>query len=176
MKASLHRPLALALFVAVLASPAIADEQADRNAAVTAATDKAQQWLHAMDEGRYDEGWKESAEVVKEGRTEQGWIQEVSGPRQALGKPVMRELKQAQFTTQVRGAPQGEYVVAVYLTKFTNIPLAMETILLSHEDNDWRIGGYSIAEAPPGGLSTPGPGSPPAASPPAPAAQPKPKE
>jgi len=86
---------------------------------------------------------------------------------------VMRELKQAQFTTQVRGAPQGEYVVAVYLTKFSNIPLAVETVLLSHEDNDWRIGGYSIAEAAPSGASPSASGaSPPAA----PAPQLKPKD
>jgi len=176
MRATLDRTLTLALLVAALVSPAFADEQADRNAEIAAATDKAQQWLHAMDEGRYDEGWKESAAIVKEGRTEQGWIQEVSGPRQALGKTVMRELKQAQFTSQVRGAPQGAYVVALYLTKFSNIPLAMETVLLSREDNDWRIGGYSVAEAPPAGSSPPAPGSPPSAPPPVPAPQPKPKD
>ena len=161
------------LFAALLSSPALADEQADRSAALAAATQKAQQWLQAMDAHRYDEGWSESAAVVKEGRTEQGWIQEVSGPREALGKPVMRELKQAEFATQVRGAPQGEYVVAVYLTKFSNIPLATETILLSHEQGEWRIGGYSIAEAPAAGPSGT---APPAASPPAATPQPKPKD
>jgi hypothetical protein len=159
------------LAAAMLAPPARADEQADRNAAVAAATQKAQQWLAAMDAHRYDEGWKDSAAVVKEGRTEQGWIQEVSGAREALGKPLMRELKRAEFTTQVRGAPQGEYVVAVYLTKFSNIPPAVETILLSHEDNDWKIGGYSVAEATEPAPNAPAPAG--AAPPAAPQTTPK---
>ena len=170
MKATLQRTLALAALAAALAAPAHADEQADRNAALTAATQKAQQWLEAMDARRYDEGWKDSAAVVKEGRTEQGWIREVSGAREALGKPVMRELKRAEFTTQVRGAPQGEYVVAVFLTKFSNIPPALETILLSHEDNDWRIGGYAVSEASEAGASAPAGAAPP------PVPQPKPKD
>jgi hypothetical protein len=70
----------------------------------------------------------------------------------------------------VRGAPEGEYVTAVYLAKFTNIPLATETILLARENGQWRIGGYSIAEAPEAASSAPAPSEP--GSPP----QPKAKE
>jgi hypothetical protein len=159
------RALAFAAFaLAMLSPPALADEDADRAASVAAATLQADRWLRAMDDHLYSEGWNESASVVKEGRTEQGWIQEVSGPREALGKPVMREFKQAEYATHVRGAPEGKYVTAVYLTKFTNIPLATETILLSFEDGQWRVGGYSIQEAQPS--STP-------PSEPAPAAKPK---
>ena len=138
--------------LALISPPATADEQADRNAAIAAATKQADQWLNAMDEHRYTDGWDESATVVKEGRTEQEWVREVSGPREALGKLVMRELKRTDFSTRVRGAPEGEYVTAVYLAKFTNIPLAVETVLLTRESGQWRIGGYSIGEAgPPAG-------------------------
>jgi hypothetical protein len=142
--------LAVALLAAtVLAQPAVADEKADRGAAVTAATRQAEQWVRAMDEHRYAEAWKQQAAVVREGRTEREWVAEFSGPREALGKPVMRELKAAEFSTRMRGAPEGEYVTVVYLTKFTNIPLAAETILLSRENGQWLIGGYSIADAEP---------------------------
>jgi hypothetical protein len=144
------RAFVFVAFAFTLLSPAaLADEEADRVAAVAAASAQADHWLHVMDDHLYSEGWNESASVVKEGRTEQGWIQEVSGPREALGKPVMREFKHADYATQVRGAPEGKYVTAVYLTKFSNIPLVTETILLSFEDGQWRIGGYSIQAAPP---------------------------
>jgi hypothetical protein len=150
MSGALVRTLALASFaLALLASPAAADEQADRAAAIAAATRKADMWLRDMDEHRYSQGWNDSATVVKTGRTEQSWIQEIAGPREALGKPVMRELKRADFSTRVRGAPEGSYVTAVYLTKFTNIPLANEIVLLDLENGEWRIGGYSIEEAEP---------------------------
>ena len=142
--------LAFALLAAtVLAQPAGADEKADRDAAIAAATQRAERWVQAMDEHRYADAWTQQAAVVKEGRTEREWVAEFSGPREALGKPVMRELKAAEFSSRVRGAPEGEYVTVVYLTKFTNIPLAAETILLSRENGQWLIGGYSIADAEP---------------------------
>ena len=151
--------LAFALLVAAaLSQPAFADEKSDRDAAVANATREAEQWLRAMDEHRYNEAWKQQAAVVREGRTEQDWIKEFSGPREALGKPVMRELKHAEFSTRLRGAPEGEYVTVIYLTKFSNIPLAEEMVLLSRENGQWLVGGYSIADAepprPPGAPST----------------------
>ena len=159
MKTVILRAAALVgLALALLSTPTAADEQADRDAAIAAATKKAEQWLEAMDEHRYAEGWNESAAVVKTGRTEQSWIQEIGGPREALGKPLMREFKRAQFSNRVRGAPEGSYVTAVYLTKFTNIPPANEVVLLDLEDGEWRVGGYSIEDAdPPDTGSTPQP-------------------
>jgi hypothetical protein len=149
------RRTALALFAAgMLAQPVLA---ADTDAAVKAATEQAEQWLKAMDGHRYHEGWNEQASAVREGRTEQDWIDEVSGAREALGRPIMRQFKAAEFSTHVRGAPEGQYVLVVYLTKFGNIPLASETILMSLEDGQWLVGGYSIAEAeaPPGASAAP---------------------
>ncbi|HTS22821.1 MAG TPA: DUF4019 domain-containing protein [Casimicrobiaceae bacterium] len=134
--------------LALLSSAAAADEAADRSAAVAAATQEAQHWLQAMDEQRYAQGWSESAAVVREGRSEQEWVKEFGEPREALGKPVLRELKSADYSTRVRGAPEGEYVTAVYLTKFANIPVAAtETLLLTHENGEWRIGGYNLTPA-----------------------------
>ncbi len=166
MRLAIPARLAFALLAAAaLSQPALADEKVDREAAVAAATTEAEQWLRAMDEHRYNDAWKQQAAVVRQGRTEQDWIQEFSGPREALGKPVMREFKRAEFATRLRGAPEGEYVSVVYLTKFSNIPLAEETVLLSREDGQWLVGGYSIADAEP------------ARAPGAPAApQPKPKD
>ena len=67
-----------------------------------------------------------------------------------VGKATMRELKTAQFSTTVRGAPlTGEYVTISYLTKFASAPLATETLIVSKEaDGVWRIAGYNIAKAP----------------------------
>ncbi len=162
------------LALAMLSPHALADEQADRVAAVATATQEADQWLEAMDTRRYVDGWNESAAVVREGRTEQDWVQEFGAPREALGKPVMRELKRAEFSTRMRGAPEGEYVTAVYLTKFTSIPLVTETVLLTRESGHWRVGGYNVAPAPEAAPSSPPVSSPdasPGSTPP-----PKPKD
>src|ERR1051326_1681565 len=130
--ASAAHPILALLAAAMFAQPLLADEPtSDRAAAVAAATHEAEQWVEAVDGGRYADAWKQQSPAVKAGRTEPDWISEFAAPREGRGEPVMRELKRAEFSTRVRGAPEGEYVTVVYLTKFANIPLASETILLS---------------------------------------------
>ena len=132
----------------VLAGTAAADEEADRAAAVTAAEEEAMHWLDALDAGRHAESWNDAAAVMKEGRNQQEWIRDVASPRESLGKAVMRELRRAEFSTAVRGAPSGKYVTLVYLTQFAKAPPVSETILLTLEDDHWRIAGYRIERAP----------------------------
>ena len=138
----------LSLAAVLAGTPAAADEQSDRAAAVTAAKEQATQWLNALDAGRHAESWNDVAAVMKEGRNQQDWIREVANPRESFGKSVMRELQQAEFSTRVRGAPSGKYVTVIYLTQFVNAPPVYETILLTLEDNRWRIAGYSVERAP----------------------------
>lgn len=164
--ASLFRLTFALLLGAVIAQGPLAAEP-DRGAAIAAATEQAEQWLQAMDAHRWDDGWKQSAAVVREGRTQEDWVRDFGTPREALGKPVMREVKRADYSTAVRGAPEGEYVTAVFLTQFSNTPPATETVLLVLERGQWRVGGYDVAAAP---------DAPPASPPtPAPASQPQPQ-
>ena len=102
----------------------------------------------ALDAGRHAESWNDAAAVMKEGRNQQEWIRDIASPRESLGKSIMRELRQAEFSTAVRGGPSGKYVTLVYLTQFAKAPPASETILLTLEDDHWRIAGYSIERAP----------------------------
>jgi hypothetical protein len=141
--------------------PARADAPADHAAEVTAATEQAAHWLDALDAGRYDEGWSSLATVMTQGRTVDDFKADISGPREALGKPISRELRHAEFSTTVRGAPTGNYVTVSYLSQFSNAPPVFETILLTLEDRRWRIGGYSVAAAP----EAPAPAAPAAGAP-----------
>ncbi len=88
--------------------------------------------------------------MIKLGVTETEWVADLDAIRGQVGKTTMRELKNAQFSTTVRGAPStGEYVTLKYLTKFAQAPLATETLVVMKEaDGVWRIAGYNIAKAP----------------------------
>ena len=140
--------VALSFASALACPPAAADEVSDRGAAVAAATQEAAHWLDALDAHRYAEGWDESATVMKEGRTQEDWVRDIGSPRESLGKRVMREMQRAEYSTVVRGAPTGNYVTVTYLTQFANAPPALETILVTLEDDHWRIAGYSIGRPP----------------------------
>ncbi|MDQ2963356.1 MAG: DUF4019 domain-containing protein [Pseudomonadota bacterium] len=138
----------LGLAAALAGMPAAADEESDRAAAVTAAKEEAMHWLDALDAGRHAESWNDAAAVMKDGRNQQDWIRDVAHPRESFGKSVMRELQRAEFSTTVRGAPSGKYVTVIYLTQFARAPPVYETILLTLEDDHWRIAGYSVERAP----------------------------
>jgi hypothetical protein len=138
----------IALAALVAGTPARADEETERDAAVAAAKDEATHWLEALDAGRAVESWNEVASVMKTGRSEQDWIRDVMSPRETLGKSVTREMKSAEFSTSVRGAPQGKYVTVVYLTKFAHSTLVNETVLIMLEDDHWRVAAYSVGRAP----------------------------
>lgn len=144
------------LAAALAAIPARADEVADRAAAVTAATERATHWLDALDAGAYSESWKAVAAVMQEGRREEDWISDVAGPRAKLGQATRRALQHADFATTVRGAPQGNYVTATYLSQFAEAPPTVETVLLTLENGQWRVAGYNVApESSPTGPATP---------------------
>ena len=147
----------LSLAAVLAGTPAAADEESDRAAAVTVAKEQATQWLNALDAGRHAESWNDVAAVMKEGRDQQEWIREVANPRESFGKSVMRELQRTEFSTTVRGAPSGKYVTVIYLTQFAKAPPVYETILLTLEDDRWRIGGYSIDRAPEAAAPAPTP-------------------
>jgi Protein of unknown function (DUF4019) len=118
--------------------------------AVTAATEATDHWLAIVDSGKFGDSWQGTAKVFKLAVTESDWANDLDSIRGKLGKATMRELKTAQFSTTLRGAPStGEYVTISYLTKFANAPLAMETLVVSKEaDGEWRIAGYNIGKAP----------------------------
>ena len=147
MRAVTARVVALALLFLVAAFPA-AGADADAKAAVSAATDEAMHWLEQLDARRYPESWNDAAAVMKEGRTEKDWVEDIAGSREMLGKTVMRQLRHAEYASSVRGAPEGSYVTAEYLTQFSKAPPALETLLLTREEGRWRIAGYSIGRAP----------------------------
>jgi hypothetical protein len=130
------------------ATPGAADRE---NApAITAATAAGEKWLNALDSDNLLGTWQEAAEVFKLGVKQADWVADLEAIRTQLGKSTMRELKTAQYSTTLRGAPaRGDYVTITFLTKFANAPLAAETMIVSKEaDGVWRIAGYNIGKAP----------------------------
>jgi hypothetical protein len=134
----------------LMGSAAAADElQTEHAAAIAAATAQASQWLGELDAHNYAESRKQTAPVLQQRFTEEEWVREVGRPREALGRSLMREQEQAEFSTRVRGAVPGQYVTVIYLTQFANIPLTQEKVLVQLDDSgQWRIAGYDINRAP----------------------------
>lgn len=119
---------------------ASADEAKER-----AALAAAEQWLAAVDEGRYAATWKEAASYFRNAVSRDSWEQSMAAVRKPLGKRVSRTVKSAAYTTALPGAPDGEYVVIHFDTVFEHKAAAVETVTpMLDKDGQWRVSGYFI--------------------------------
>lgn len=134
----------LALCVSALAwlsGPAGADDAG----AVGAARQAAKTWLALVDGGRYAESWATASGLFRSSVPQQNWEAAVQGVRGPLGPLQSRHLRSATFARSLPGAPDGEYVVIQYDTRFRNKAAAVETVTPMHEaDGSWKISGYYI--------------------------------
>ena len=105
----------------------------------------AEAWLALVDAGNYAASWKTAAAYLKSVVKEKQWIATMSPVRKPLGKVVSRKLKSAEFTRELPGAPDGQYVVIQFTTEFANKASATETVTpMKEKDGQWRVSGYLI--------------------------------
>ena len=124
----------------VLGFPLHANEAAEKAALASATA-----WLALADEGKYSETWDQAAEYFKNALNKDQWIASLKGGRSPLGKAISRKLKSKMYTKTLPGAPDGEYVVIMYDTKFENKESAVETVTpMLDKDGKWRVAGYYI--------------------------------
>ena len=105
----------------------------------------AETWLGHVDAGDYAGSWHEASAYVQEAITEHAWVASLNGVRTPLGKRLSRQLKQVQHTTSMPGAPDGDYVVMQFDTRFANKQAAVETVTFMQEKKgEWKATGYYI--------------------------------
>jgi hypothetical protein len=119
--------------------------QEAKTEAEKAALKAAEAWLQLIDDGKYSESWLEAAQYVRKLVNRQNWQRTFQGARQPLGKLISRKLKSTRYTTSAPGAPDGQYVIIQYDTKFRNKASAVETITpMLDKDGKWRVSGYYV--------------------------------
>lgn len=112
---------------------------------VEAARTAAQQWLSLVDGKKYAESWTKMAPAFKKEVSKRKWKKTIQSIRSPLGKVVSRKLKSAEYTKELPGAPEGEYVVITFETDFANRKGAVETVTpVLGQDLIWRVAGYSV--------------------------------
>ena len=143
-----YRPAAAADAPRAPSSTATDDDHA---AEIAAASDACDRWLDLLARGKFAESWLSAAPVLQDAATQLGWVDELTKRDLKFGRLITRERKAAQFSTTMRGAPTGEYVVVTYLSKFERTPVVVETLALARNSTGhWQVAGYDIAIAPAG--------------------------
>ncbi len=105
----------------------------------------AENWLELIDSEKYNESWDELAIVFKNVVSKQQWVSKIKSVRTKFGNQISREMISDTYTNTLPGAPDGEYVVIQFKSKFEKKEKAIETITPTKEsDGVWRVSGYYI--------------------------------
>jgi hypothetical protein len=105
----------------------------------------ARAWLATVDAGRYGDSWENAAELFKQTIPKLRWETTVQAVREPLGVVVGRKVRAMNYARVLPGAPEGEYVVIQFDTRFENRPLSVETVTpMREKDGSWKVSGYFI--------------------------------
>lgn len=136
--------LAAALLLTLSSTPVVA-QTVDTAGAVRSATVAADAWLRIVDQKEYGASWDSAATLFKGAVTRDQWSQAAAQARNSAGAIGTREKPTAQFTTQLPGAPAGQYVVLQYRSTAGPGHSATETVTAMFDGTrGWRIAGYFV--------------------------------
>jgi hypothetical protein len=111
----------------------------------TVAEGAARNWLKSVDSGNYAQSWDDTGNVLKANVARDQWQELLARNRAPLGAVISRKLKSAEYTTQLPGAPDGQYVVLQYESGFEHKNSAIETVTpVLDKDGKWRVCLYTV--------------------------------
>lgn len=126
-------------------APAPSAPTADEPALVTAGEGAARNWLAKLDAGDYHATWDMAGAPFQKAITSADWEARIAPLRKSMGPMKERNVRDARFTRSMPGAPDGDYVLVQYDTRFENKAAAIETVTaLRAADGAWRVVGYFI--------------------------------
>lgn len=124
-------------------APAAAFAQATTAEKEAAGALAAQGWLVLLDRKDWGRAWETTGSVFRNKVPLGSWMDAIPKLREPFGALVERKPVETAFKTTLQGQPDGEYVTAVFQTKFAKREVA-EVVTTVHEpDGKWRVTGYS---------------------------------
>ena len=105
----------------------------------------ASNWLKLVDSANYAQSWDDAGAVLKANVAKDQWQEVLVRNRAPLGALISRKLRSAEYTTQLPGAPDGQYVVLQYESGFEHKNSAIETVTPTlDKDGQWRVCLYVV--------------------------------
>ena len=110
-----------------------------------AARAAAEPWLALVDAGKSAESWQKLDPAFAKRVGKKKWVASIAEIRGRTGKLVSRKFDSAEYTKELPGAPEGEYVVLEFETVFAQKDAASEKVtLILGRDLNWRVAGYAV--------------------------------
>ena len=105
----------------------------------------AEKWLNLVDNGEYNKSWESAAPILQNAISKEKWNDALKGVFSPIGSFISRKIISSKYLTSIPGAPNGEYVVIQFSTKFEKKENAIETITpMKVKNGTWKVSGYYI--------------------------------
>lgn len=128
---------AFAFALLLLPVAAMADPQAD-------ATNAAKAWLALVDAGNFAQSWTDSSGLMQTRISKADWIKAAQPIHDQLGPVQAREPAGVEMMKSLPGAPDGDYAIVHFKTKFAKKADAKETVTMMMDGGKWKSAGYFI--------------------------------
>lgn len=109
-----------------------------------AAESAARAWIALVDQAQWGETWDAAGSMFKAQVTRAEWAKTIESVRAPLGAASARVLQSATRSKSLPGAPDGDYEIVQFHTRYANRPESAETVVLAHEGARWTVVGYFI--------------------------------
>ncbi len=107
--------------------------------------DVAETFLASVDAGDWQQSWRDAGEFFQTQTTAAEWSAAVDPVRSPLGAVEERKLASVQQLTTLPGAPDGEYEVLRFETKYAEVEgLSIETVIMIRNGSSFNVAGYFI--------------------------------
>lgn len=104
----------------------------------------AQGWLLLLDRKDWGTAWDMSSTVFRKNVPLPAWMDGIPKVRQPFGAFIERQPAEVVYKKTLAGQPDGDYVTAIFISKFEKKADVQETVTTVREsDGRWRVTGYT---------------------------------
>ena len=122
-------------FVAVVVAALVASVATARSAVAAAEAGPlevaAYGWLELLDAGRFDDAWREGADLLRSGVTQSQWSEAMRNVREGFGPVASRSVAAKDYHRQIDGGPDGDYFTLRINTELVDGREVIEVVTLT---------------------------------------------
>ena len=84
-----------------------------------------------------------ASSILQDNVTRAEWTEHLHNTLSGLGELKQRSLRSSEYTTELEAVPDGEYVILVYESSYTEDLYVTEVVgMVKEADSSWRAIGY----------------------------------
>ncbi|WP_083003296.1 DUF4019 domain-containing protein [Halomonas sp. GT] len=133
-------PKSVAFFLVAILLSLVPYAQASAQTAEAAAL----AWLESIDSGEVEQAWETSSSLLKTPLSPNMLRRIIELARHEFGAVESRRKVQVSHYQSMPGAPDGDYMVFIFHTRFENKARGIETVTPHLENGEWRVSGYYV--------------------------------